>query len=78
MKYLDIKCYINDKKEYTVMLTETHRPTDRMLNTLSKLQNDSRLTKDEQQDIKLAWGYLYYQDCVTRKLEALHKGDKTI
>ena len=78
MRYLDIKQYINDKKEYTIMLSETHRATERMLNTLSKLQNDSRLTKDEQQDIKLAWGYLYYQECVTRKLEALHKGDKII
>lgn len=78
MRYLDINQYINDKKEYRVMLSETRTATDRMLNTLSKLQNDSRLTKDEQQDIKLAWGYLYYQDCVTRKLEALHKGDTKI
>lgn len=49
-----------------------------MLSTLSKLQNDNRLTPQEQQDIKLAWGYLFYQDCVTRKLEELHKGDKNI
>ena len=60
------------------MTTETRKATDQMLSTLSKLQNDSRLTAQERQDIKLAWGYLFYQDCVTRKLEQLHKGDKSI
>lgn len=60
------------------MITETRKATDQMLTTLSNLQHDSRLTPQEQQDIKLAWGYLFYQDCVTRKLEELHKGDKSI
>lgn len=78
MKYLDINQFINDKKEYRIVYSERHKATEQMLSTLSKLQKDSRLTPQEQQDIKLAWGYLFYQDCVTRKLEQLHKGDKSI
>lgn len=78
MNYIDISQYINDTKEYKIMLSDTRKATEQMLSTLSKLQKDSRLTPQEQQDIKLAWGYLFYQDCVTRKLEQLHKGDKSI
>ena len=49
---------------------------DDVISTLQKLQHDTRLTKQEQQDISIAWGYLYYINVVDKKMSKLNEGEK--
>lgn len=49
---------------------------DDVIATLQKLQHDTRLTKQEQQDISIAWGYLYYINVVDKKMSKLNEGEK--
>lgn len=49
-----------------------------VLDTLSKLQSDTRLTTEEQRAMSMAWGYLFYMDVVTKKMAELEKGKNNI
>ena len=48
---------------------------DDVIATLQKLQHDSRLTEQEQKDISIAWGYLYYLNVVDKKMSKLKEGE---
>ena len=48
---------------------------DDVISTLLKLQHDSRLTEQEQKDISIAWGYLYYLNIVDKKMSKLKEGE---
>lgn len=55
---------------------ETHfKMMDDIIATLQKLQHDSRLTEQEQKDISIAWGYLYYLNVVDKKMSKLKEGE---
>ena len=55
---------------------ETHfKMMDDIIATLHKLQHDSRLTEQEQKDISIAWGYLYYLNVVDKKMSKLKEGE---
>ena len=55
---------------------ETHfKMMDDIISTLQKLQHDSRLTEQEQKDISIAWGYLYYLNVVDKKMSKLKEGE---
>ena len=49
---------------------------DDVIATLQKLQHDNRLTEQEQKDISIAWGYLYYLNIVDKKMSKLKEGEK--
>lgn len=49
---------------------------DDVISTLQKLQHDSRLTEQEQKDLSIAWGYLYYLNIVDKKMSKLKDDGK--
>ena len=49
---------------------------DDVISTLQKLQHDNRLTEQEQKDISIAWGYLYYLNIVDKKMSKLKDDGK--
>ena len=48
---------------------------DSVLATLMKLSHDNRLTREEQQDLSIAWGHLYYTNAYEKKLTKLNESD---
>ena len=48
---------------------------DDVISTLQKLQHDNRLTEQEQKDLSIAWGYLYYLNVVDKKMTKLKEGE---
>ena len=48
---------------------------DDVISTLQKLQHDNRLTEQEQKDLSIAWGYLYYLNVVDKKMSKLKEGE---
>ena len=57
--------------------TQAHfKVMDDVISTLQKLQHDSRLTEQEQKDISIAWGYLYYLNIVDKKMSKLKDDGK--
>lgn len=49
---------------------------DDVIATLQKLQHDNRLTEQEQKDLSIAWGYLYYLNIVDKKMSKLKDDGK--
>lgn len=55
------------------MTNEKTHILDNVINTLSALAKDNRLTQHEQKNVSYAWGYMYYLNSVEKKMHKVNK-----